>query len=291
MAGVFGMEVFMAGKMKFCIIADYFREEVGGLNIGGGERATDSLIQLLRQDHSVIARRAHSVSTQFIRDFDGRFIVSNRQNLSPENEEALFDKDYVLYEHDFAFLKGRDAGAYEDLKAPEDQIIHRELYEKAKKVVFQTKAHLHAGKVNLQLSNAVSSNGNPWDQKDLDFIRTLQKVGKIETYAILNHPYPTKGTANSVQFCQEQGWPYKILPALPHYEFLQELMKFRYLVFLPSIFETFSRVCAEAAMLNLDLILNQSVAFQYEEYSRLKGEDLINYFEDNNPKIVKLFTE
>lgn len=272
--------------MNFCIIADYFRED---LPQGGAERATDALIEHLRKKHKVSTKRSFHADPEFIKNFDGIFIVSNRQGLSDESRSALFGKKYFLVEHDFAYLKSRNPGEYEDLKAPEDQIIGRDLYDNAYKVVCQSSAQLHALKVNLGLENGVSSKGNPWSQSDLDFLRSLKDEPIRKPYAVLMHPYPTKGTASAVELCRTNAHDYEIVPQLPHREFLKRLAGFQILVFLPIIFESYSRVCAEARCLGLSLLTNQKVAFKYEEHSRLCGEELISYFEENNKKIVEIF--
>ncbi len=265
-----------------CILADFFRED---LPQGGGERATDALIEQLRVDQKVITKRTVNASPDFVKNFEGSFLVSNRQGLSEESKQELYNKKYVLYEHDFAWLTTRDIGVYEDFNADPSHIINFDLYKNAKQVFFQSDAQYFAAKKNLKIDNLTSLKGNVWSQSDLDYLKTLQNEVKDRDYAVLNHPYPTKGTATAVKFCQENQFQYDILPYMEYRLFLKELARYKSLVFMPQIFETYSRVCAEAAMLKLDLLVNQSVAFQYEEYSRLKGLDLIAYYEENNPKI------
>lgn len=271
--------------MKYCIIADYLRED---LPYGGAERATDALIELLRLKHKITTKRSFEVTPEFVNKFDGEFIISNRQGLAQNSREALFEKPYILVEHDFPYLKSRNPGEYEDLKAPEDQIIGKDLYEHARKVICQSSAQLHAFKVNLKLDNGVSSHGNPWSQSDLDYLRSLISEPVDKEYAVLMHPFPTKGTAAAVDFCRENGFNYEVIPPMEHRAFLKELSRFRILVFFPKIFESYSRVCAEARCLQLSLLTNHKLGFKYEEHSRLGGEALIDYYQDNNKKIVSL---
>ncbi len=280
----------MAGKMKICILADFFKEDMNPPT-GGGEACTDALIQALRQDHKLSTRKCHLVTPEFIEGFDGRLIVSNRQNLSEGCKEVLYKKDYILYDHDFHWITGRDVGIYEDLKVPEADIINREIYKNAKKVVFQSQVQLHAAKINLKYDHFVSANGNMWSKSDLDLLKGLQDIKRTKGNIILNHPYPTKGTLDAVEWCKSNDWKYSLLPPMPQSQFLENLAEYNLLVFFPQIFETYSRVSAQAAALNLDLVLNQRVSFQHEEHARLKGMELISYFDENNSKIVKLFIE
>lgn len=270
-----------------CIVADLFQEDYQG----GAEIACSALIELLRPHDKVIQKHCQEVTPEFIAGFNGKLIVSNRQHLSEASKIELYKKDYILWEHDFHYLKSRDAGLYEDLKAPEDQLINTEIYQHAKKVVCQSTAQLHAYRVNLNLDNGISTAGNPWSKSDLNYLKNLQDVEKSQAYAVLFHQFPTKGTDDAVQFCKNNDWKCNIIPPMPHKEFLKELAKYKVLVFLPQIFETYSRICFEARALNVDLLLNDKIGFKYEEHSILKGLSLIKYAEENNEKIRKLFYE
>src|SRR5687767_8772175 len=234
--------------MNFCVLADLFREDIVP-PVGGGEMATDSLIQLLRLEHGVITRRTQQVSPEFIRSFEGVFIISNRQFLSNDCKIELYKKDYILYEHDFHWIKGRDIGVYEDFKVPEADIINRDIYQHAKKVIFQSQAQQHAAKINLKYDNFFSSSGNPWSQDDLDYLKSLQGIEKTKGNVILQHPYPTKGTEDAIYFCDDNGWEYDLLPPMPQREFWRALAEYKLLIFLPQVFETYSRVSCAAAML------------------------------------------
>jgi hypothetical protein len=276
--------------MTYLILADFFRENMVH-GIGGAEYACDALIELLRPHGKVIAKPCAETTPEFLKEFRGRIIVSNRQTLSEAAKQTLYGHPdgYILWEHDFHYLKSRDAGLYTDFKAPEDEIINREIYEKAHKVVCQSGAQLFALTQNLGIPQGVSSSGNPWAQKHLDFLKTLQDVPKIEEYAVLLHPYPSKNTEGAVSLCKQNGWNYKIVPPMAPQLFLQELAKFQFLVFLPKIFETYSRIAFEARALNLTIAVNAKVGFKYEDHSKLQGLDLIQYAEENNQRILELF--
>jgi hypothetical protein len=281
------LEAFMA-KINYLLLADFFRED---LPWGGAELASDALIQLLRKDNPIVTKRCHETSPELIKNHEGVIVVSNRQNLSEPAKQELYKKDYILWEHDFHYLKSRDAGLYDDLKAPEDEVINREIYEAARRVVFQSKAQLHAANRNLgDNEKFVSANGNPWNQCDLDYLKELQAVEKTGYAAVLLHPYETKGTAEAVRFCKDNDFEYTVIPPMPQKDFLQMLAKFQILVFLPKIFETYSRVSFQARCLNLSLMSNQKVGFKYEDHSRLHGLELIEFAEQNNEEIKRIFT-
>lgn len=269
------------------IISDFFREDYQG----GAEMALDALISLIRNDCKLTTKKSLEVTPEFIRDFDGKIILSNRMGLSTACYIELYKKNYCLWEHDFFYLNSRDAGSYQDLKAPPEDIKESaiELYKNAKFVFLQGVAHLHAYKTNLDFNNGISTSGNPWSESDLKLLESLQSIEKTGNYCVLNHQFSTKGTKKAIKFCNDNSWPYNVIPNMPHKEFLSELAKFKILVFIPDIFETYSRVCCEARCLNLDILVNPKVGFQYEQHSRLKGLELISYLRDNNKKIKSLF--
>lgn len=273
--------------MNILVIADYLREDIP-TGLGGAESALEALIELIRDGNKVSVKRSRFVDPESIKNFDGKIIVSNRQFLSEECKKELYKRNYLLYEHDFHYLKNRDAGAYEDLKAPEDQIVNREIYENAEKVVCQSFCQLFALKQNLGI-DGVSTKGNPWAAKSLDLYKSLQEIPKEYEYGIMLHQFQSKGTDVAVKLCEDNDWPYQIIPPLKHEDFILELAKCKIFVFLPKIFETFSRVCQEARFVNTDILTNQRVAFNEEDYSRLKGLEAIERADRNNQKIKQFF--
>lgn len=273
--------------MNYLILADFLREDMKN-GLGGAELALEALIELLRDGNKLSVRRCRDASPEFIRDFQGRIIVSNRQFLADNCKLELYKKKYLLWDHDAHYLKSRDFGLYEDLKAPEDQIINREIYENAERVVCQSFCQSFALKQNLGIE-VVNTKGNPWSQNHLDFCKTLQDIKKEYPYSVMLHPYLTKGTDAAVKLCKDNDWPYTLIPPMDNRSFLVELAKSQIFVFTPQIFETFSRVCQEARFVNTDLLVNQRVAFNEESYSRLSGLAAIERAERNNQKIKEFF--
>jgi hypothetical protein len=58
-------------------------------------------------------------------------------------------------------------------------------------------------------------------------------------------------------------------------------------MFLPQTPETFSRTCAEARMMNVQVIGNQNIGCLKEEwFKQYKGFELINYLKYSNIKAI-----
>ena len=77
-----------------------------------------------------------------------------------------------------------------------------------------------------------------------------------------------------------------------HHNFLTQMAECENFIFLPTVLETFSRICAEAKMLNLDVITNRKmIGFFSEDYSHLKGLPLIKKIQEQNDKALKYFVK
>lgn len=271
--------------MNYCIIADFFQEDL----CRGAELNVSALIELLRKNHKITTRRSHTVTPDFINNNDYIWIVSNRMNLSEATKEALKNTVYYVHENDAGWLKTRDFGLYEDFIPPVEDIINKEFYEKARKVVMQSKVHQHAIKQALGLTNTISANGNCWSQVDLNLLRALNTSNKLEEYVVLGHSHPTKGTSQAVKFCEDNSFNFTLLPEMPRSQYLTELVKYKTLVFFPQVFESYGRVAAEFAALGGSIVTNNKLAFRYEDHASLRGHDLIDFMENNNKDIVKIF--
>lgn len=259
---------------------------------GGAELADDVIITKLREKgHEVTCWHTYKITPNIIKGFNGRFIVSNFGRLSEDCKYALQAKDYIIYEHDSKWNKRQDLSYYKDYKVPPEDIINFNFYESAKKVVLQTKRHLELTQMNLGLKNLISAGGNPWTDEDLELLESLQGVEKIYDHAILEHPYPQKNFTGAIQYALTNRLKFGVIYQTNHEDFLRQLAQYRALIFLPTVYETFSRVSAEARALDLALILSPTVSFQTEDYAILSGMDLINYFRQQTGRIVNLFIE
>ena len=70
------------------------------------------------------------------------------------------------------------------------------------------------------------------------------------------------------------------------------MSQYKRLLFIPTVLETFSRLCAEAKMLNLDVMTKKNmIGFFSEESSNLKGDELIDCMKQKNLEALKFFEE
>ena len=53
-------------------------------------------------------------------------------------KESLYDKSYIIYEHDHKYLKNRNPSIFPDFKAPPHMIINERFYRCAKAIFCQS---------------------------------------------------------------------------------------------------------------------------------------------------------
>ena len=130
-----------------------------------------------------------------------------------------------------------------------------------------------------------------WSEKKFSIIRkSLSSSEKIFKYSILNSSNPVKGAEQAKRFCNAN----KIEPSLignPDYEiFINQLSSSEHLVFFPQVLETFSRLIAEAKMLNCKVVTTPNMSgFFSEDYSSLSGTSLIDKLENQIDKALPVF--
>ena len=156
-------------------IADFFSNEIPG----GGELNNEELIEILDGlKYRVEKKNSHLVGEDYIKKKSNSwFIVANFINLPEQVKVLLYDKKYIIYEHDHKYLKNRNPALYENYQAPESEIINFEFYKAAAAVVCQSRFHEEIVKRNLRLDNITNVGGNLWAEDILNF---LEKIAKKE---------------------------------------------------------------------------------------------------------------
>mgnify|MGYP001160026433 CR=1 FL=1 len=260
--------------MKIIFIADYFTNQV----LGGGELNNEELIRILHsKNHQIEQINSPLVTPAFIEaNKDSHFIVANFVNLPQATLHALYDKKYLIYEHDHKYLITRDPSVYENYKAPPEAIINKEFYHNARAVLCQSRFHLEIVYKNLKINNLINLSGNLWSNHSLDLIEKLSQVPKNHTCAILNSNIPHKNTREAVMYCEHTKKAFNLIASKNYADFLKQMSTNDTFVFFPKTPETLSRVIVEARMMGLSVVTNKSVGATREEWYQLKGIDLIN---------------
>ena len=260
--------------------------------VGGGELNDYELCSLLlNAGKNVLRVRSHLLRTEHL-NTDDFYIISNFINLAPSVKKFIQDNcNYVIYEHDHKYLKSRNPALFSNYKAPPDQVINKEFYERAKMVLCQSSFHESIIKKNLNISNVHNISGNLWSEDSLLIMKTLNCREKKSCYSILNSPIGHKNTSETVFYCKQKGYEYELISSKDYNEFLDLLSKNDKFMFFPKTPETLSRIVVEARMMNLKVVTNKRVGASYEPWFGLKGDELVDFMSKKREEVRNIILE
>lgn len=259
---------------KYCLIADYFSSDI----LGGGELSNEELTRMLiKEGFDVSQKRTTEVTKEWLdENKDNNFIIGNFLGLSEDIRKYLKLFNYVIIEHDHKYLTTRDPSKFDSFKAPESAIINKDFYRNALAVFCQSKLHTDIVKKNLRLDNIINLGGNLWSDETLDLLEKLNNNDKIYDNCIIKSKNPIKGQEQAREYCNKNDIYYDLIEEQDNHKFLNKLSFYKKLFFFPQTTETFSRVCVEARMLNVSVVLKGNVGAFSEDYIKNnKGLELI----------------
>ena len=273
---------------KVGFISDFFKDDL----LGGGEINDNNLINHLQSSCEV--RKFHSRAVK-IDDLNGldSIIVANFTMLSPEVMRYLVeDREYLIYEHDHKYVNTRDPSKFKNFQIPESRIINKAFYENAVCTVVLSNICAEVLGKTIPKSLVYNIGCSLWSDETFDLLSKINKNEDRKDLCIMKNMNPTKNYFNTLQYCKDKGLDYGEIEPADQTEFLTQMAQYKKLLFIPTVLETFSRLCAEAKMLNLDVMTNKNlIGFFSEEYSNLKGDELIDCMKEKNVKALELFEE
>ena len=259
--------------MKVAFLQDFFEDEI----IGGAEQ-NDSGLRHYLEDSGVQIKAVHTYMIDLVIECYDFFIVSNFVRLSENAKRYLIDKqNYIIYEHDHKYVSNRNPGAFANFLAPQHKIINRELYANARKVFVLSNVCKEVMEQNLKIDNVHSIGCSLWSPEKLSVIEAAMNTKKQHQYGVLNSTNAVKGTQQALKFCEQNSiQPYEV-GSNDYSTFISQLSHCENFIFFPQVLETYSRVCAEAKMLNCKIVTTPKlVGFFSEEYSSLAGQPLVD---------------
>jgi len=271
---------------KIVYISDFFIEH----NLGGAEICDEVIIKKLSSEFSIEKVQSKNLNiTKVLSNKDAFFIISNFSAVHPSVIDAFFSNklDYIIYEHDHKYVKNRNPAAFKDYLIPKEQIINYNFYKNAKAVVAQSNFHKQIIEKNLNLDNIITFSTNFWFDEHYEFMEAMSKRDKFDLTAIMDSPIWHKNTVNAVETCKKHKKPFILIKDNNYLAFLEKIGSYSSFMFLPQTPETFSRTCAEARMMNVQVIGNQNIGCLKEEwFKQYKGFELINYLKYSNIKAI-----
>lgn len=259
---------------KVIFIADLFRNKING----GAESNDATLISYLRNKGYEIEllESAQVTPGKILLHKDDIFIIGNFTQLSEASKSALLDTEYIIYEHDHKYLKTRNPSLFPSFNAPKEQIQNKEFYEKAKKVVVLSEICKKVIENNLFIDNVHSIGCSLWTEERFSLLEKLSDTKKEYEYGVVNSSNPIKGREEALRWCNSMNITTRLIAHGDEEEFLKQLAQLERLVFMPQVLETFSRLAAEAKMLNCKLVTKKILlGFASEKCYDLSGKELI----------------
>jgi len=272
--------------MKIIFIADFFSSELNG----GAENNDSVLIEYLKNNgYKIRCIKSHNFDESIYQENDF-FIVSNFVALDEKYKALLKKKQYIIYEHDHKYVKRRDVSKYADFVIPKEDFVNEKFYRDAKAVVVLSDVCKKILDKNLNTRNVFNIGCSLWSNKKLDLIASLSTKQKNNKFAIINSNNPIKNTNLAIAYCKKNNIDFDMIELCNHEELLSKLSDYKGLVFFPGVLETFSRISAEAKMLNCKLLTKpKMLGFASEDIFVLSGIELIEEIRERNNKALKLF--
>lgn len=280
----------MNHKEENIIISDFFLSD---LPYGGGSEYNDQIIYdlLLEKGISIKRMKSREVTPKLLSNLNKKtkIIVSNFTQLSESSKNYIINNfQYMIYEHDHKYLRRRIPSLFYNFKAPSEEIVNYDFYKSAMVVLAQTNFHKKIIELNIDVDNVVNLSGNLWTDEDFEQFKKNLMIDKESKCSILESPLKNKGMNLAIKYCEQNSIPYELIADKNYNNFLKKMAKNEKLIFLPTIPETFSRICIEAKMMNCSVITNGMIGAKYENWYSLKGEQLIEHMKQTREKIVNL---
>ena len=257
-------------------LQDFFAHQ----HLGGAELHDDVVAQYFESQGLLFARvNTYNLTPEYILEHaDKKWFISNFVALKNVCK-ALLAKHcrYLIYEHDYKFLKNRNPITYPEFLAPDETHKYNfTFYQNAAAVVCLSKMHRGIFEKNLSLTNLQNINCSMWSDPDLDLIQSLNQVTKNDRFAVIDSDNAIKKTRQTAAFCEKAQLPYDLIKAPNHQDFLKLLTQYKGLVFQTGHPEPTPRVAVEAKMLNCKFLSQKEViGVAHEDWFPLNGDELI----------------
>jgi len=271
---------------KIILISDFFIDDF----VGGAALNDEEIFTLLSKNFDVYKIKSRYLYPGFIQEnFDSFFIISNFFGVSPHLRNLIQQNcRYILYCHDYKFVQHTNPALYPDFKVPANELINTSFHQDSCGIICQTQFQKDIYDLNLKLpEKTINFSGNLWSPQSLQLLETYSAKEKTDKCAVIDSPYPQKGTQTSVDFCKEKKWDFDIIKDPDYSSFLDKLAGYSKLVFHPATPETCCRVVLEAKMMNLEIETNHLIGASYESWYEKKGIDLINYMREKRDNFTE----
>jgi len=275
--------------VEYIIISDFFLEEF----VGGAALNDEEVFKIFQEKEENIRKiRSEDVSLEFLKKNENAFyIISNFLHISPESIEKLKSLKYLIYAHDYKFVKHMNPAGYENFKVPKDQLIYVEFHQKAQAIICQSRLQEKIYHDNLEDINTINFSGNLWSEDTLSLLEALSAKEKKPLVSVVKSRWPQKGVPEAITFCMDENYDYDLVYDEDYYRFLWKLSENQAFAFYPLTPETCSRVTLECKMMNIKVFITKLVGASHEPWFEKHGVELIEFFKKKRKEIYKIITD
>lgn len=273
---------------KIAFIADFYSDQVSG----GAENNDSNLINYLKTHNELNCYNSRHLSINDLKDKDSILIGNFTMLPSIIIDYIVENKNYVIYEHDHKYVVTRDPSKFKNFMIPKQKITYKDFYQNANMIVVLSKICEQVLKDNIDSVNVYNIGCSLWSDKKFKLLKELSKTEKTKNLCIMKSNNPVKNYNFTKNYCHNNNLQYESITSESSNEFLKLMSQYKKFLFIPTVLETFSRICAEAKMMNLEVMTNKKlIGFFSEQYSSLKGTELIEHIQERNKQALKTFGE
>ena len=273
-------------KKKIAFVSDFFSKDL----LGGAENNDENLINSLSSTCDVERYYSKTITPENLSQVDS-VIVSNYITLNSESYSYIIhEKQYMIYEHDHKYVSTRDPSLFHDFVAPPNNVVNKEFYERATHVIVLSDICKKVLLKNIKKANVHSIGCSLWSDNTFAELEQNSTIRKERGLCIMKSLNPTKNYHKAVKYCRDNGLEFEEISSPVYKDFLLQMAQYKKFLFIPKVLETYSRICAEAKMMNVDVMTNKKmIGFFSEPYSSLKGKDLIECIKEKNESAYAFF--
>lgn len=267
---------YIPEKSEYIFVSDMFAADY----TGGAELTLDAIAQACLKPYFQI--RSSAVTASLVEKYKNKHWIL--VNFSQMPHEALVELvvskvKFSIIECDYKYCMFRSSHLHK-LQTGKECDCHnqkigkfiRALFAKANKVFFMSQEQMNVYKTLFPEVNAENFlvQSSTFKSETLDHLaklrqnRNLQKVN--EKYVILKGGTWIKAESDTIAWAQKAALDYELIGGLPPEQFLNELAKYKGLIFRPAGFDTCPRLVIEAKLLGLDCLLNENVQHKNEAW-------------------------
>jgi hypothetical protein len=263
---------------KVIFVSDIFAESYAG----GAELTTEALIA--SSPYEVKKIQSAELTLEKIKKHPNCFwIFGNFSGLS-QDAKAYFLKNekYSVLEYDYKFCRYRNPSLHEfdsgkcDCESNFEAKLNSLFILKASSAwwMSQGQKEIHEEKFPFLKEANSTILSSIFSDETISKLESLDTSNKNSKWILLNSPSAVKGADASIRYAKSKNLDYELVWGLDYDEMLTKLATSKGLLFLPAGEDTCPRIVIEAKLLDCELLMNDKVQHQKEEWFKTKESTL-----------------